>query len=89
MRETVSSAHRFGVRTLLLEAGSSAAATHTTLRSLAEVKGLDAYRPELLALAGQAGAVQITAKADALRAELQGAGWLVETTKQGTTLRRA
>jgi cysteinyl-tRNA synthetase len=29
------------------------------------------------------------AKADALRAELQGAGWLVETTKQGTTLRRA
>jgi cysteinyl-tRNA synthetase len=28
-------------------------------------------------------------KADALRAELQGAGWLVETTKQGTTLRRA
>jgi len=29
------------------------------------------------------------AKADALRAELQRAGWLVETTKQGTTLRRA
>ncbi|NBT21485.1 MAG: hypothetical protein EBT17_05150 [Actinobacteria bacterium] len=29
------------------------------------------------------------AKADALRAELQAAGWLVETTKQGTTLRRA
>jgi cysteinyl-tRNA synthetase len=29
------------------------------------------------------------AKADALRAELQGAGWLVETTKQGTTIRRA
>ena len=28
-------------------------------------------------------------KADALRAELQRAGWLVETTKQGTTLRRA
>jgi cysteinyl-tRNA synthetase len=29
------------------------------------------------------------ATADALRAELQGAGWLVETTKQGTTIRRA
>ena len=29
------------------------------------------------------------AKADALRAELQAAGWLVETTKQGTALRRA
>jgi len=28
-------------------------------------------------------------RADALRAELQAAGWLVETTKQGTTLRRA
>ena len=28
-------------------------------------------------------------KADALRAELQAAGWLVETTKHGTTLRRA
>jgi cysteinyl-tRNA synthetase len=27
-------------------------------------------------------------RADALRAELQAAGWLVETTKQGTTLRR-
>ena len=29
------------------------------------------------------------AKADALRNELQGAGWIVETTKAGTTLRRA
>jgi cysteinyl-tRNA synthetase len=29
------------------------------------------------------------ARADALRAELQSAGWLVETTKQGTTVRRA
>ncbi len=29
------------------------------------------------------------AKADALRMELQGAGWIVETTKAGTTLRRA
>ena len=63
----VSSAHRFGVRTLLLEAGSSAAATRSTLRSLAAVKGLDAYRNELLTLAQQADAVQTTAKADALR----------------------
>jgi cysteinyl-tRNA synthetase len=29
------------------------------------------------------------ASADALRNELQQAGWIVETTKQGTTLRRA
>ena len=29
------------------------------------------------------------ATADALRAELQAAGWVVETTKQGTTVRRA
>jgi cysteinyl-tRNA synthetase len=29
------------------------------------------------------------ARADALRAELQAAGWLVETTKQGTTVRRS
>jgi cysteinyl-tRNA synthetase len=28
------------------------------------------------------------ARADALRAELQAAGWIVETTKQGTTVRR-
>ena len=28
------------------------------------------------------------ATADALRAELQGAGWIVETTKAGTTVRR-
>jgi SNF2 family DNA or RNA helicase len=65
--EVVSSAHRFGVRTLLLEAGSSAAATRTTLRSLAEVKGLDAYRSDLLALAEQADAAETTAKAEALR----------------------
>jgi cysteinyl-tRNA synthetase len=28
------------------------------------------------------------ATADAIRAELQAAGWTVETTKEGTTLRR-
>ncbi len=67
----VTSAHRFGVRTLLLEAGSSAAATRSTLRSLAVVKGLDAYHADLLALAAQADAVQTTAKADALRKLLE------------------
>jgi SNF2 family DNA or RNA helicase len=62
----VTSAHRFGVRSLLREAGSSAAATRTTLRSLAEVSGLAAYRVDLLRLAEQAGAVVDSAKADAL-----------------------
>ena len=49
--EEVTSAHRFGMRSLLREAGSSAAATRATLRSLAEVAGLAAYRAELLRLA--------------------------------------
>jgi SNF2 family DNA or RNA helicase len=65
--ETVSNAHRWGVRTLLLETGSSVAATRTTLRSLAEVRGLGTYRSELLRLAEEADAVRTTAKADALR----------------------
>ncbi len=67
----VTSAHRFGVRTLLLEAGSSAAATRTTLRSLAAVAGLVNYRTELLALADQSDAVQTMAKAEALRKLLE------------------
>ncbi|MFZ4847711.1 MAG: DEAD/DEAH box helicase [Caldilinea sp.] len=65
--EAISGAHRWGVRTLLLETGSSVAATRTTLRSLAEVKGLGTYRSELLRLAEEADAVRTTAKADALR----------------------
>jgi cysteinyl-tRNA synthetase len=44
---------------------------------------------EKVAALDAARAAKDFAKADALRAELQGAGWLVETTKQGTTLRRA
>lgn len=64
--ENQTSAHRFGVRTLLREAGSSAAATRSTLRSLAEVDNLAAYAHELRALADQADAVQTSAKADAL-----------------------
>jgi SNF2 family DNA or RNA helicase len=63
---SVTSAHRFGVRTLLREAGSSAAATRSTLRSLADVAGLAAYRKNLLALADQADTVTTSAKADAL-----------------------
>ena len=46
---------------------------------------------EALMLAGQLDAARASkdfAAADVLRAELQSAGWTVETTKQGTTLRR-
>jgi SNF2 family DNA or RNA helicase len=66
MEDQITSAHRFGVLTLLREAGSSAAATISTLRSLAEHAALAAYRPELLRLAEEAAAVQMSAKADAL-----------------------
>ena len=69
--EEVTSAHRFGMRSLLREAGSSAAATRTTLRSLAEVAGLAAYRAELLRLADQASAVHGSAKAEALHKLLE------------------
>jgi SNF2 family DNA or RNA helicase len=73
---TLTSAHRFGVRTLLREAGSSAAATRTTLRSLADVSGLATYHNDLLSLATQADAVERSAKADALTKllEAQAAG---------------
>jgi SNF2 family DNA or RNA helicase len=64
--DQVSGAQRFGLLTLLREVGSSAAATISTLRSLAENRPLAPYRPELLRLAGQAAAVQTSAKADAL-----------------------
>ncbi len=69
--EEVSSAHRFGTRTLLREAGSSAAATVETLRSLAKVPKLAAYKKELLQLAKQADKVATSAKADALHKLLQ------------------
>ncbi len=49
---------------------------------------LDAAHNKAAAL-DAARAAKDFAKADALRAELQSAGWLVETTKRGTTLRRA
>jgi SNF2 family DNA or RNA helicase len=69
--EHLASAHRFGLRILLREAGSSAAATRSTLRSLADVAGLAPYREQLLGLATQAGAIDRSAKADALRKVLE------------------
>ncbi|RLT42442.1 MAG: DEAD/DEAH box helicase [Chloroflexi bacterium] len=69
--EKVSAGHRFGLRILLREVGSSAAATESTLRSLAANKELALYRAELLALAAQAASVQGSAKADALRTLLE------------------
>jgi len=62
----VSAAHRFGTRTLLRESGSSAAATIGTLRSLAGVAKLAAYKKELRQLAKEAERVEVSAKADAL-----------------------
>ena len=67
----LTSAHRFGTRTLLREAGSSTAATRATLRSLAEVPGLAAYRSDLLRLANQADEVHSSGKATALRKLLE------------------
>lgn len=66
MEAGVSGAHRFGLLTLLREAGSSAAATAPTLQSLAQVAGLAPYRAELLRLAEQAASVAQSTKADAL-----------------------
>jgi SNF2 family DNA or RNA helicase len=64
--ENFGGTHRLGLRTLLREAGSSAAATHSTLLSLANSPSLAAYRSQLLELATQAEAVQDSAKANAL-----------------------
>lgn len=68
---TITSAHRFGLRSLLREASSSAAATAHTLHSLAGVAGLGSYRTELTRLARQAENVTGSAKADALRKLLE------------------
>jgi SNF2 family DNA or RNA helicase len=56
---------------LLREASSSAAATHSTLLKLAKSPTLTDFREDLLRLAGQAEAVQRSAKADALRKLLE------------------
>ncbi|MCB0065407.1 MAG: DEAD/DEAH box helicase [Caldilineaceae bacterium] len=69
--EAVTSAHRLGTRTLLREAGSSAAATVSTLRSLADVDKLAPYKKELRQLAKQAESVQSSAKAEALHKLLE------------------
>jgi cysteinyl-tRNA synthetase len=66
------------------------AALGLTLGSVAKVDdGELALANTKAAALDAARAAKDFAKADALRAELQSAGWLVETTKQGTTLRRA
>ena len=77
----------------LVTAGSLAA----TVRDLAAAVGLvlragEEVPDDVLATASALDAARAErdfARADALRAELQSAGWLVETTKQGTTVRRA
>ena len=80
------------------DAGDSAHAHElvAAVYSIAEAVGLtfsvaDEVPADALALASAldvARASKDFASADALRVELQGAGWTVETTKQGTTLRR-
>lgn len=64
--DQITAAHRFGVMTLLREAGSSAAATISTLRSLASHASLAPHRAALLNLAAQAENTRAAAKADAL-----------------------
>lgn len=76
LADSITTAHRLGVLTLLREAGSSAVATVGTLRSLAEIAALAPYRETLHRLADQAAAVSTSVKADALckllRAQLAG-----------------
>ncbi len=69
--ENFGGTHRLGLRMLLREAGSSAAATRSTLLSLADGPDLVAYRSQLLDLAEQAATVQDSAKAAALEKLLQ------------------
>ncbi|NOZ51332.1 MAG: DEAD/DEAH box helicase [Chloroflexi bacterium] len=69
--QQLASAHRFGLRILLREAGSSAAATYSTLRSLANVSGLAPHHKQLLSLAAEADSIHKSAKADALKKVLQ------------------
>jgi SNF2 family DNA or RNA helicase len=62
----LSSAHRFTLRTLQREIGSSALAAHPTLLKLAQHDALTPYREDLLALADRAVEVRAWSKADAL-----------------------
>ena len=74
------------------EAGALAAA----VRSMAEAVGLELGRAhevpadvvERAAALDAARAAKDYATADAIRAELQAAGWIVETTPAGTAVRR-
>jgi SNF2 family DNA or RNA helicase len=62
----LSSAHRFTLRTLQREIGSSALATRPTLLALAKHDALAPYREELLALADRAAGIRSWSKAAAL-----------------------
>ncbi len=66
VEDRITPAHRFGIVTLLCEAGSSAAAAVSTLRSLAEIAALAHYRDALLRLAARAHDIGASAKTDAL-----------------------
>jgi SNF2 family DNA or RNA helicase len=62
----LSSAHRFTLRTLQREIGSSALAAHPTLLKLAQHDALGPYCEELVDLAERAAGIQAWSKADAL-----------------------
>jgi len=73
-------------------AGSLAAAVLEMCRAVGlELKAGGDVPDDIVARAAALDAARAAkdfATADAIRAELQGAGWIVETTKQGTTVRR-
>ncbi|MEI7619486.1 MAG: cysteine--tRNA ligase [Actinomycetota bacterium] len=73
-------------------AGSLAAAVHEMCTALGLVLKTEGDIPaeivEMASALDAARAAKDFAAADALRAQLQGLGWLVETTKQGTSVRR-
>lgn len=74
-------------------AGALVAAVHEMCGALGLILvaagEVDAQAQATAAALDAARAAKDFTKADALRVELQAAGWLVETTKQGTSLRRA
>ena len=75
------------------EAASLAAAAHVIASTfgLELAAAADDVDPDALAMAAALDAARAEkdfATADSLRAQLQGAGWTVETTREGTTLRR-
>ena len=74
------------------EAAPLAAAAHVIASTFGlELAAADDVDPEALAMANALDAARAAkdfATADSLRAQLQDAGWTVETTRDGTTLRR-